>query len=86
MDPFTQGMALVRFLSAAIELAGAIMMLRLGRLESAVRVNALLGLIGPLVLVVTMSIGLIGLANRVSAGKLLLIFAGVCLILLGTRR
>lgn len=61
-------------------------MLKSGRLESAVRVNALLGLVGPLVLVVTMSIGLIGLANRISADRLLLVFAGACLILLGTRR
>lgn len=85
MDPFVKGMALVRLLSAVAELTGAYLMLRLNRLDAAVRVNALLGLIGPLVLLAATAIGVAGLADRLSPSKLLMILTGVGLILLGTR-
>lgn len=85
MDPFVKGMALVRLISAVTELTGAYLMIRLNRLDAAVRVNALLGLIGPLVLLAATTIGVVGLADRLSPPKLFLILAGVGLILLGTR-
>jgi hypothetical protein len=46
----------------------------------------LLGLVGPLVLSVTMLLGLAGLAGRLPAGKLVWIGLGVVLILFGTSR
>lgn len=85
MDPFVKGMALVRLFSAVVELTGAYLMIRLNRLDAAVRVNALLGLIGPLVLLAATTIGVVGLADRLPPPKLLMILAGVGLILLGTR-
>lgn len=85
MDPFVKGMALVRLISAVTELTGAYLMIRMNRLDAAVRVNALLGLIGPLVLLAATTIGVVGLADRLSPPKLFLILAGVGLILLGTR-
>ncbi len=85
MDPFVRGMALVRFLSATAELAGALLMIRANRLEDAFRINAALGLVGPLVLMLTATIGVMGLAGKLSLAKIAMIFAGVCLIFLGTR-
>lgn len=83
---YLRGMVMVRLLSASIELTGALLMWRLGRLETAVRINGLLGLVGPLVLTVTMLLGLAGLAGRLPAGKLVWIGLGVVLILFGTSR
>jgi hypothetical protein len=83
---YLRGMVMVRLLSASIELTGALLMWRLGRLETAVRINGLLGLVGPLVLSVTMLLGLAGLAGRLPAGKLVWIGLGVVLILFGTSR
>lgn len=85
LDPHVRAMAIVRLLSAAAELAGALAMIRLNRLESAVRVNALLGLVGPLVLLTATAVGLLGLADRLSVGRMLAVLAGVAVILLATR-
>jgi hypothetical protein len=83
---FLRGMVGLRLLSASLELLGAILMWRFGRLETAVRINGLLGLVGPVVLTVTMLLGLAGLAGRLPLAKLALIGAGVLLILVGTSR
>lgn len=81
-----RGMALVRFISASIEFTAAMLILRLGRVEPALRINAVLGLIGPTILVLVTGLGIVGLAGKVSPGKLSLIFFGVLLILAGTVR
>lgn len=81
-----QAMALVRVLSAAIELTAAFLMLRLARIEAAVQINALLGLVGPTILIVVTALGVVGLAEKIPVTKLLLIVAGVVLILTGVRR
>lgn len=84
---FLRGMVAVRLLSALAELTGALLMWRFQRLETAVRINGLLGLVGPLVLTTTMVLGLAGLAqSRLPTAKLVWIGAGVGLILWGTRR
>ncbi|MBX5466253.1 MAG: YqhV family protein [Firmicutes bacterium] len=84
---FLRGMVLVRLISAAIELTGALLMWRGGRLDLAVRINGLLGIVGPLVLTTTMALGLAGLAaSRMPWPKLVWIGAGVLLILWGTGR
>ncbi len=76
----------IRLLSATLELTEALLMWRLGRLDLAVRVNGFLGLVGPVVLTVTMLVGVAGLASRLPLAKLLWIGAGVMLILIGTSR
>lgn len=84
-DPFVSSMAAVRLVSASIELTGALLILRAGRVDAALRINGLLGLAGPLVLITVTAIGVAGLAGRVPLGKILLIFIGVYLILYGSR-
>lgn len=83
---YLRGMVGIRLLSGCLELTGALLMWRLGRLDAAVRVNSVLGLVGPVVLTLTMLIGVAGLATRLPVGKLLWIGAGVMLILVGTTR
>lgn len=84
-DPLVKQMAGLRMLSAAIEITAALLMLRFNRLDTALRINGLLGLVGPLVLLAVTAVGLIGLAGRVHPRKLLTILVGVALILAGTR-
>lgn len=78
-------MVLVRLLSAAAELTGALLMLRLNALDAAVRINGILGLVGPLVLITATAIGVAGLADQLSPARILLVFAGVAAILYATR-
>ncbi|HEY8450329.1 MAG TPA: YqhV family protein [Bacillota bacterium] len=85
LNPFVGGMVLVRILSASIELTAALLMARANQIETALRINGFLGLVGPTVLIVVSIIGLVGVADHLSPVKTLLILAGVLLILLGTR-
>lgn len=76
-------MAALRFLSSTIEFTAAILMLRYNSVETAFRINALLALVGPTVMITVTSLGLIGLAGKVPLQGLLFIVAGVALIFIG---
>ncbi|WP_026674902.1 YqhV family protein [Alkalihalobacterium bogoriense] len=80
------GMVVIRVISGLIELSAAALMFRFNSVEKAVAINALLAVVGPVVLISTMAIGLVGMADKLSVGKLLLIGAGVALILIGLRK
>lgn len=84
-DTFVKQMASIRMLSAAIEITAALMMLKFNRLDTALRINGLLGLVGPLILLAVTAVGLVGLAGRVHPWKLVTILTGVALIMAGTR-
>lgn len=79
------GMAFMRFVSASIEIVAAIIMLRLTTIQKALRVNATLGLVGPIVMISVTALGLIGLAGNISYSKLFFIITGICLMLYGLR-
>lgn len=83
LDTTVMSMAGLRILSALIELSAAIVMLLLNDVRKALAVNAFLAIVGPTVLITTMSIGLISLADELSLSKLLFIGLGVGLILFG---
>lgn len=85
MNPIVSGMALMRILSGAVELTAAILMLRFNQVETALRINGLLGLVGPAVLVLVSIIGLAGLASDISPTRTMMIVLGIFLIYLGTR-
>ncbi|MBE0467555.1 MAG: YqhV family protein [Candidatus Desulforudis sp.] len=85
MDKIAMGMAAVRFLSATIEFSAAMLMLYFGRVETAFKINAALALVGPTILLVVTSLGLIGLAGKLSPVGMVYIAAGVGLIFLGLR-
>jgi hypothetical protein len=78
-------MAAIRLLSASIEITAALLMLRLNRVEAALRINGVLGLVGPTILIAVTLLGVVGLAGRIAPAKIVLIFAGVYLILYGSR-
>lgn len=78
-------MAALRILSGIIEMSAGLLMLKLNDLEKAMAVNASLALIGPVILVSTMTIGIFGLVDRVSFTRMTWIAAGVACILLGIK-
>ena len=85
-DKIVAGMAGVRILSAAIEFTAAMLMLKFGKVETAFKINAVLALVGPTVLLTVTSLGLIGLAGKVSFSGMAIIILGVTLIFIGINR
>jgi hypothetical protein len=82
-DKYVLSMAAMRVLSGLIEMSAAILMLKLNRVDQALKINALLALIGPLVLLLVFAIGMAGLAGKIPLHKMIIIGLGVCLIFYG---
>lgn len=81
------GMALLRCLSGIIEFTAAMLMIKYDSVEKAMKINAALAIIGPLVMVTVTSIGLVTLSQKgFSAARFLLIVTGVTLIFIGIGR
>ncbi len=85
-DKYVAGMASIRFLSAALEFSAAILMLKLNKVEEAMKVNAVLAIVGPVVLTAVTGLGIAGLAGKVPFHKMIFIIMGVGLILYGVRQ
>ncbi|GAB6990427.1 YqhV family protein [Paenibacillus pini] len=83
MDKFVASMASLRVISGSIEIAAALYMLKLAQVDKALAVNSLLAFVGPTVLILTTTIGLIGIADKLSWGKIAWIFFGVSCLLIG---
>ncbi|WP_059052359.1 YqhV family protein [Paenibacillus senegalimassiliensis] len=83
LDKFVASMASLRITSGMIEILAALLMLKLGRVDKALAVNSALAFVGPSVLIVTTFIGLAGMADRLSLGKMLWIGLGVACLLIG---
>ncbi|RDV82870.1 YqhV family protein [Ammonifex thiophilus] len=84
-DPVVWGMASLRFLSSILEFTCALLMLYWGRVEAALKVNALMSLVGPSILFLVTLLGLAGLAGRISPLNLLYLLVGVGFIFWGLR-
>ncbi|MCD8502265.1 MAG: YqhV family protein [Bacillaceae bacterium] len=80
------GMVVLRVISGLIEITAASIMLKFNAVEKALMVNAALAVVGPIILISTMTIGLVGMADKLSFTKLLLIGSGVLLIMVGLRK
>lgn len=75
-------MAATRLLAGLLEIGGATLMLRLGKVEQAFQVNAWLGIIGPTIFLVVSSLGLAGMVHQVPPLKIVLLLGAVILIML----
>ncbi|NLW06458.1 MAG: YqhV family protein [Clostridia bacterium] len=85
-DKFVLAMAGMRVLSSLIELSAALLMLKYNRVDAALKVNAMLALVGPTIMFIVMALGLWGLAGKMPASRMLIIILGVGLIMYGVRR
>ncbi|MCX7571452.1 YqhV family protein [Tumebacillus sp. DT12] len=84
-DNILYGMAGLRFLSGSIEIIAALLMLYYGTVQKAVQINAGLAMVGPTVLILVTSLGLIGLADKLEFWRMAVVMGGVGLILWGVR-
>ncbi|MBO9129698.1 YqhV family protein [Bacillus sp. 165] len=75
-------MAVLRMVSGSIEVCAALVMLYLNDVKKALVVNSLLAFVGPTVLIVTMTIGVLSISNDISFLKLFFLFLGVGCILI----
>lgn len=85
-DKIVFAMVMLRCLSGCIELTAALLMLKFGRVESALKINAVLAMVGPTVMILVTTLGLVGLAGKVSISKMAIIFSGVILIFYGVNK
>lgn len=80
-----RAMGWLRILSGSIEIAAALFIWRSFRVEQAVRINAALGLAGPVFFFIVSALGLAGLAGRLSLIRICFVLAGIGLVFAGTR-
>jgi hypothetical protein len=79
------GIRLMRALSACVEVSAAIMLLRMNDVRSMIRLNGMLGLVGPFIFIAVSALGLSASLGKVQPAKLGVILLGVILVLWGTR-
>jgi len=84
MNPYIVSMALIRFASSLVEFCAALLFLHSKEVEQALRINALLGLVGPAIFASVSFLGIYSMAGKVSVVRLIIIFTGVILVLIGT--
>ncbi len=85
IDKTVYAMAGVRVISSLIEMSGAMVMLWAGSADRALQVNAVLALVGPLVLITVTLLGLSGYSGELNWWKMVWVVVGVGCILYGTR-
>jgi len=83
LDKFVVSMATLRLISGSIEITAALFMLKVGQVDKALTINTALAFVGPTVLILTTSIGLLGMADKLSWGKTAWILLGVSFLLIG---
>jgi hypothetical protein len=84
-DNAVLAMAALRLLSGVMELCAALLILRLNRVDMALRINGFLAIIGPTLLLVGIMVGIAGLSDRIPLLRLALIYLGAFLIFWGAR-
>lgn len=78
-------MAALRLLSGFLEILAALLIFRYSRIEIALRINSLLAVVGPSLLIIGIFIGITGLSARLPLYRLILVYLGALLIFWGTR-
>ena len=78
-------MVILRVISGSIELTAAALMYRSHDLEKALVINSMLALVGPCILIITTSLGIAGLGDKISYQKMICLFSGIVLILLSLK-
>jgi hypothetical protein len=83
IDKIVLAMASLRLLSGSIELLAAFLIYRFNNVEKALLVNSSLAFVGPLVFIAVTTLGLIGIADKVSWSRLIWIGLGLACLFFG---
>ncbi|HOJ77289.1 MAG TPA: DUF2619 domain-containing protein [Bacillota bacterium] len=78
-------MAVIRVISGLLEIGTALFFLKAGRVDTALRMNAFLGLLGPIIFILVSALGITTIAVKLSWYKIGIIILGLILVLLGTK-
>lgn len=78
-------MRIMRGLSATVEVVAALLFLRMNDAGSILRINSLLGLVGPFIFISVSAFGIAASVNTIPLKKILLILGGVLLVIWGTK-
>jgi hypothetical protein len=76
----------LRILSGSIEIFAAFLIYRFNSLEHALKINAVLASIGPLIFLGATYLGLTGLTQKMNYNKMIFVYLGAALIFWGLRR
>lgn len=79
------GIRLMRGLSATVEVCAVMLLLRMQDVRQMIRLNGILGMVGPLIFISVSALGLAAGLGKIQPGRLGLILVGVILVVLGTR-
>lgn len=85
-DKLMMGMRLARALSALVEVSAVVLLFRMNSVGAMLRLNGMLGLVGPLIFITVSALGLADSVGKLPFSRLGLVLLGVCLILWGTRQ
>lgn len=85
-DKIVFSMAMLRVISSIIEFTAAMLFLKFDSVEKALKINAVLALIGPTIMTAVTALGLVGISGKVSLSRFLIIFVGVVLIFYGVSK
>ena len=83
INKFVLSMASLRLFSGCLEITAALLMLKWNQVEKSLLINAGLSVFGPFVLLMTMTLGLMGIADKISFGKMAWVLIGVGCIFMG---
>jgi len=83
LNKIVLSMASLRLASGTIEICAALLMLRLNQIDKALIVNSSLALVGPIILIATTTIGLVGLSDKLSPAKFAWVAAGIICLMIG---
>jgi hypothetical protein len=83
LNKIVLSMASLRLMSGSLEIIAALLMIRFNQIDKALLVNSGLALLGPLVLLSTTTIGLVGIAEKLSYGRMIWVLVGVSCIFIG---
>jgi len=85
VDNYVATMGVTRLINGCLNIALALLMFKYNTPGSALRLNGILGSVGPFVFIFVSAVGMAGLASKIPYPKLALIGLGVLLIIAGTR-
>lgn len=75
----------LRLLSGTLEITAALLIYKLNSFDHALKINAVLASIGPIIFLAAMYLGLSGIATKIPFSKAIFIYLGVALIFWGLR-
>lgn len=79
-------MIYLRFLLAIISLVAVYLMIKFPTVEAGLRINAVLAISNPAILLLINLVGVSGMANKMDPSKLIFVLLGAIFIMLGTSK